>query len=183
MPKLSNVYLLVGISLFNIAALVGGYFAVSFLATFFSYEPTSGDLTAIYLPATAFGYTFQIVSMGCVMLFMNWFTFKVFKQVRWHALVELRFMYSYAIMALCAGVFANKFDWWVRLVFGNDQYGYYTTRPTTAAMVSGIACAAILYVSVSQNYGKKSGFWVSLACLTITTFLSYLAAYSVYINL
>lgn len=139
-------------------------------------EPNFGDLDAVYLPLTAFGYTFQIFGLVAVMAVMNWFVFFGIKHVGWPIIGQLRFIYTYSILVLSAAVFANKVDWWFRLVFGSDRYGYYTTRPTAASILATLGCLGIIFVSVSQNYNLKVGAKFTAVVTAILLILSSAAA-------
>jgi len=152
-------------------------------------EPASGDLQAVYLPLTAFGYVVHVVSTSLLFCMLNWQVSRPFrtgmvKHVGWRGVVKIlatddRFKWSYFLMFICVFVFANKIDWTIRLVFDDDRYGYYTTRPAAASLLMAVGFIGLIWVSLRQSNGNKAARRAALGCAVLSIACGVSAAYHV----
>lgn len=163
---------------FNSIFLWALYVATSSGFTEFKVHPSGGDLKAVYLPLTTFGYVAQVVASVFLFVLLNWQVSKAFDAP--HPIKTLlhdtRFYWFYFLMIFCVFVFANKIDWTLRLVFGGDRYGYYTTRPATTSFIIALSCLGLMFVSLWQTNGWPMAKRVTAASTVITFALAALAA-------
>ena len=153
--------------------------------------PQRGDLRAVYLPLTAFAYTAQMVSVTALIAILNWQISRVFhlthdarkegKKLNLHKHMPMYFAGSFAV--ILAGVADNKAGWWIKLVFGNDRYGYYSKEPAVAALVVALGALICICATIWQIKGKKTSLLVTLSVALLVLFLSYQAALKVAVSL
>jgi len=136
------------------------------------------DPDGLYISLTAFSYTAEIIAVCFAMLAV---TVQMSRALRdrdlWRqAMTSIPFINAFSVLVLSGALFANKLDWWVRLMFSGDKYGYYTTRPSVTAILATCACIAMISVSLRWSYSPKVARLATPAVSAIILIASLIAA-------
>lgn len=135
----------------NVCLFWGPYIALKFGLMGFR------DPDGLYIALTAFGYTAEILAVCFAMLAVTVQMSRALSDISlWRQIVRsIPFINAFAVLVLSGALFANKVDWWARLMFSGDKYGYYTTRPAVTAILATCACIAMISVSLRWSFSPK----------------------------
>lgn len=153
--------------------------------------PMRGDLRAVYLPLTAFSYTAHMITTSAVIFMLNWQITRVFYMThearKMGAKLDLHrhkpIYFAASLILVFAGAGYNKLGWWVKLVFGNDRYGYFSVAPSVASLICTMGAIGMICASLWQIKGRRRALILTGLLFLVTLKLSLLAAYKVEISL